>query len=399
MSFNEVVNRRNTGSVKWDMMDEFQKPKDVLPLWVADMDFKAPEGVLKALMDRVDHGVLGYTQPTDSYYEAVVNWMMHRHNWRIKKDWIIITPGIVPALNFVVQAFTKAGEGVLIQRPVYNPFMEAVVNNGRKLVNSTLVFNKDRYEIDFEDVEKRIVENNVKLFIMCSPHNPVGRVWTREELITLGDICLKHDVLVVVDEIHHDLVFKSNKHIPFASLGEKYSNNCITCTAPSKTFNIAGLQLSNLIIENKEILQKLNSYLESMALTMSNIFGIIASEAAYNTGEEWLEELLDYIEGNKKLVQEFIAEKFPFIKVIDSEATYLLWVDFRGLGMKREELNHFLLQEAKLWVNDGMIYGEEGSGFQRINIACPRSLLEKGLQQLEDALQKHLEAAAMPPRT
>jgi cystathionine beta-lyase len=398
MSFNEVVNRKNTGSVKWDMMDEFQKPKDVLPLWVADMDFKAPEGVLKALMDRVDHGVLGYTQPTDSYYEAVVNWMMHRHNWRIKKDWIIITPGIVPALNFVVQIFTKAGEGVLIQRPVYNPFMEAVVNNGRKLVNSTLVFNKDRYEIDFEDVEKRIVENNVKLFILCSPHNPVGRVWTREELITLGDICLKHDVLVVVDEIHHDLVFKSNKHIPFASLGEKYSNNCITCTAPSKTFNIAGLQLSNLIIENKEILQKLNSYLESMALTMSNIFGIIASEAAYNTGEEWLEELLDYIEGNKKLVQEFIAEKFPVIKVIDSEATYLLWVDFRGLGMKREELNHFLLQEAKLWVNDGMIYGEEGSGFQRINIACPRSLLEKGLQQLEDALQKHLEAASMPPR-
>ncbi|HYE10550.1 MAG TPA: MalY/PatB family protein [Patescibacteria group bacterium] len=390
MSFNEVVNRKNTGSVKWDMMDEFQKPKDVLPLWVADMDFKAPEGVLKALMDRVDHGVLGYTQPTDSYYEAVVNWMMYRHNWRIKKDWIIITPGIVPALNFVVQIFTKAGEGVLVQRPVYNPFMEAVVNNGRKLVNSTLVFNKDRYEIDFEDVEKRIVENNVKLFILCSPHNPVGRVWTREELITLGDICLKHDVLVVVDEIHHDLVFKSNKHIPFASLGEKYSNNCITCTAPSKTFNIAGLQLSNLIIENKEILQKLNSYLESMALTMSNIFGIIASEAAYNTGEEWLEELLDYIEGNKKLVQEFIAEKFPVIKVIDSEATYLLWIDFRGLGMKREELNHFLLQEAKLWVNDGVIYGEEGSGFQRINIACPRSLLEKGLQQLEDALQKHL---------
>ncbi|MDF2530637.1 MAG: hemolysin [Clostridia bacterium] len=390
MNFNDVVNRKNTGSIKWDMMDQFQKPKDVLPLWVADMDFRAPEGVLKVLMDRVEHGILGYTKPGDSYYEAVVNWMMRRHNWRIKREWILITPGIVPALNFVVQIFTKAGEGVLIQRPVYNPFMEAVVNNGRKLVNSTLVFNKDRYEIDFEDVEKRIVENNVKLFILCSPHNPVGRVWTREELITLGDICLKHDVLVVVDEIHHDLVFKSNKHIPFASLGEKYSNNCITCTAPSKTFNIAGLQLSNLIIENKEILQKLNSYLESMALTMSNIFGIIASEAAYNTGEEWLEELLDYIEGNKKLVQEFMTEKFPVIKVIDSEATYLLWVDFRGLGMKREELSNFLLQEAKLWVNDGIIYGEEGSGFQRINIACPRSLLEKGLQQLEEALHKHL---------
>jgi cystathionine beta-lyase len=392
MNFNDVVDRKNTGSIKWDMMDQFQKPKDVLPLWVADMDFKAPEGVLKALKDRVEHGILGYTKPGDSYYEAVVNWMMRRHDWRIKREWIVITPGIVPALNFIVQAFTKVGDSVLVQRPVYNPFMEAVVNNGRKLVNSPLVLKNDRYEIDFEDVEKAIVENNVKLFILCSPHNPVGRVWNRDELITLGDICLKYNVFVVVDEIHHDLVFKGNKHIPFASLGEEYSKKCITCTAPSKTFNLAGLQLSNVIIENQEILQKLNSYLEGMALTMGNIFGIIGFEAAYNTGEEWLEELMDYIEDNKKMVQEFMAEKFPVIRVIDSEATYLLWVDFRGLGMRQEELNHFLLHEAKLWLNDGRIYGEEGDGFERINIACPRSLLEKGLKQLEEALRKHFEA-------
>jgi cystathionine beta-lyase len=240
--------------------------------------------------------------------------------------------------------------------------------------------------MDFEDFEKKIVNNEVKLFILCSPHNPVGRVWTREELTIIGDICLKHNVLVVADEIHHDLVFKGKRHIPFASLGSKYSNICITCTAPSKTFNLAGLQISNIIIENKEILKRLNSYLESIALTMSNVFGIIGSEAAYNTGEEWLEELIDYIEANKKLVQKFMVEKLPNIKVIDSDATYLLWIDFRGLGLEQAELDKFLAEEAKLWLNAGYIYGEEGFGFERLNLACPRSILEKGLKQLEGAI-------------
>ena len=386
MNFDEVINRENTGSVKWDTKEEHGVPEDILPLWVADMDFMAPKGVIKALSDRVEHGIFGYSQPTDSYYDAVINWMARRHDWKIQKDWIIIAPGIVPAIHFAVQTYTEEGEGVLIQRPVYNPFTEAVENNGRKLVNSSLVLKGDNYEIDFEDFEKKIVDNKVKLFILCNPHNPVGRVWTKEELITMGDICLKHSVLVVADEIHHDLVFKGKKHIPFATLGPKYSNNCITCTAPSKTFNLAGLQISNIIIENKEILIRLNTYLESIALTMSNVFGIIGSEAAYNTGEEWLEELIVYIEGNKKLIQEFMTEKFPMIKIIDSEATYLLWVDFRGLDMEKEELEKFLKEEAKLWLNDGTIYGDEGCGFERINLACPRTILEKGLKQLEDAL-------------
>lgn len=388
MDFDNVINRKNTGSVKWDMMEKFEKPYDVLPFWVADMDFKAPVGVLNALTERVKHGVFGYTLPTETYYEAVVNWMESRHNWKINKDWIIITPGIVPTLNFILQAFTKVGEGILIQRPVYNPFTNAVVNNGRMVVNSPLILKDGRYEIDFEDFEKKIIENDVNLFILCSPHNPVGRVWSKEELITMGDICLKYNVLVVVDEIHHDLVFKSQKHIPFASLGQIYSNNCITCTAPSKTFNLAGLQISNIIIENKEIFQKLNTYLENVTLIMTNTFGIIGSEAAYNTGEAWLEELIDYLEDNKKYVQKFMANKLPMIKVIDSEATYLLWVDFRGLGMEQDELERFIVQDAKLWLNDGYTYGEEGSGFERINIACPRAILKIGLKRLEKALNK-----------
>lgn len=386
MDFNEVINRRGTGSIKWDTMEEHGVPCDILPLWVADMDFKAPAGVIEALSERVEHGVFGYTVPTDSYYNAVINWMDRRHGWKIEKGWIIIAPGIVPAIHFAVQTYTKEGDGVLIQRPVYNPFTEAVTNNGRNLINSSLVLKGDRYEIDFEDFEKKIEDNKVKLFILCSPHNPVGRVWSREELTAMGDICLKHNVLVVADEIHHDLVFRGKRHIPFASLGSKYSNNCITCTAASKTFNLAGLQVSNIIIENKEILKRLNSYLESIALTMANVFGIIGSEAAYNTGEVWLQELLAYIEGNKKFVQTFMAEKFPRIKVIDNEATYLLWVDFRSLDMETAELEKFLAEEAKLWLNGGTIYGEEGEGFQRINIACPRSTLEAGLKQLENTL-------------
>jgi cysteine-S-conjugate beta-lyase len=390
MNFDEVINRKNTGSVKWDTMKEYGMPSDILPLWVADMDFKAPVGVIKALSDRVGHGIFGYTLPTDSYYDAVINWMNRRHDWGVQKEWIIIVPGIVPAIHFAVQTYTKEGDGVLVQRPVYNPFTDAVVKNGRKLINSPLVLKGDRYEIDFEDFEKKIVDNEVKLFILCSPHNPVGRVWTREELQGMGDICLKHNVLVVADEIHHDLIFKDKKHIPFASLGSKYSNICITCTSPSKTFNLAGLQISNIIIENKEILIRLNSYLESIALTMSNIFGMIGAEAAYNTGEEWLEELIDYIEVNKELVQKFMAEKFPSIKVLDSEATYLLWIDFRGLGMGKVELERFLAEDAKLWLTAGDTYGDEGFGFERMNLACPRSTIEKGLKQLEDALINRL---------
>jgi len=388
MNFNEIINRKNTGSIKWDMMEQFQKPLDVLPLWVADMDFKAPIGVLNALSEVIEHGVFGYTTPRQSYYEAVVNWMRRRHDWQIKKDWIIVTPGVVPIIHFIVAQFTKPLDSVLIQRPVYSPFTDVILDNGRTLVNSSLEIRNGRYEIDFIDFEKKIIDNQVKLFILCNPHNPIGRVWTKEELITIGDICLKYNVLVVVDEIHHDLVFKKYKHIPFASLGHRYGNNCITCTAPSKTFNLGGLKVANIIVENQEIFEKLTSYLESIDLIMCNTFGIIGCESAYLTGETWLNELMDYIESNKKYVQDFITKKLPMIKVIDSEATYLLWIDFRGLGLNKLELENFLIQEAKLWLNHGDSYGEEGSGFQRLNLACSHAILEDGLVQLEKALFK-----------
>ncbi len=388
MNFDAVLDRKNTGSMKWDMMEKLNKPKDVLPLWVADMDFKAPDGVIQVLEERIKHGVFGYTKPTSAYYNAIINWMEKRHDWKVKKESIVATPGIVPVLNFIIQEFTQKGDGVLIQRPVYHPFSKAIIQNDRTLINSPLVLNENRYEIDFLDFENKIRDNQVKLFILCSPHNPVGRVWTNEELKTMGDICIKHNVLILVDEIHHDLVFKSYKHIPFASLGQKYANYCITCTAPSKTFNLAGLKVANIIIDNQEILDKFKAYLQRISLMSINMLGISACEAAYQTGGAWLDGLMDYIDENKKYVKEFIEEKFSMINVIDSEATYLLWIDFRNLGLTNKKLEAFMLNEAKLWLNDGYIFGEEGSGFQRMNIACPRSTLVQALKQLEQALQK-----------
>jgi len=376
--FDEFVNRRNTASVKWDMA-----PFDVLPLWVADMDFKAPNEVLEVLKERILHGIFGYTYPQDSYYQAVIDWMKRRHNWQIEKDWIIITPGIVTALFIIVQAFTKEKDAVLIQQPVYNPFMDAVIKNNRKLVNSPLVNVDGYYQIDFVDFEQKIIDNDVKLFIMCSPHNPVGRVWTKEELIKIGEICLKHNVLIVTDEIHHDLVFKGNKHIPFASISSEFSNQCITCTAPSKTFNLAGLKISNIIIENKTIRDKYLDFIKKISLGSSNIFGLLACEASYNKGEKWLEQVMTYIEDNKKLVIGFFAKNFPQIKITNSEATYLLWIDCRALNIDHKNLENLLYNDAKLWLNQGYVYGEEGEGFVRLNLACTREVLKEALERIK----------------
>ena len=384
VSFNETIIRRNTASIKWDLCKD-----DVLPLWVADMDFKSPKEVIKALNDRVMHGVYGYTYVEDSYYEAIINWMKKRHNWEIEKDWIVITPGIVSALNIIIQTFTKEGDSVLIQRPVYNPFSNAIEKNNRTLVNSPLVYNDNTYEIDFVDFEQKIVSHDVKLFIMCSPHNPVGRVWKKSELEKIGDICLKHNVLIIVDEIHHDLVFKEYKHIPLAALGKKYLENSITCTAPSKSFNLAGLKLSNIIIGNPEARAKFTDYLESISLTSSNIFAMVACRAAYNHGGYWLDQVMEYIKANKIYVKNYLAKHHPQIKVVDSEATYLMWLDFSYLKMDNETLANFMLNEAKLWLNHGYVYGEEGSGFERLNIATSRSLLEEALKRLSLALNKY----------
>lgn len=378
IDFDESVNRRNTGSVKWDM-----SPHDVLPLWVADMDFKVPQEVIRVLKERVMHGVFGYTYPQDSYYQAVIDWMKRRHNWQIEKDWIIITPGIVTALYIIVQAFTKEEDAILVQQPVYNPFMNAITDNKRKLVNSPLVNVDGYYKINFEDFEQKIIDNNVKLFIMCSPHNPVGRVWTKEELMKMGEICLKHNVLIVVDEIHHDLVYKAYKHIPFASINTEFSNQCITCTAPSKTFNLAGLKVSNIIIENKTIRKKYLDFIKRISLGTSNTFGLLACETSYNYGDKWLEDVIEYIEENKKLVIDYFAKNFPQIKITNSEATYLLWIDCRSLNIDYKELEEKMFNDAKVWLNHGYVYGDEGKGFVRLNLACTKEVLKQALERMK----------------
>lgn len=379
----EFVNRKNTNSVKWDSV-----PEDVLPLWVADMDFPSPPKVIEALVSRAQHGVYGYTVIPDSYYDAIINWMKKRHNWEIKKEWIIITPGVVSALYYIVQTFTSEDDSVLVQQPVYNPFFNVVKNNNRNLVLSPLLLKDNHYEIDFLELEEKIIKHQVKLFILCSPHNPVGRVWTKEELTNIAEICLKHNVLLAVDEIHHDLVYKGYKHIPLASLKKEYSNICITCTAPSKTFNLAGLHTSNIIIENKELREKLRKFLKKLGGTHPSIFGMLACEVAYQTGEAWLEEVLVYLEENKNYVFKYIEENLPLIKVIKPEATYLMWLDCRKLNLSNNELLNFFLHEAKLYLNHGYVYGDEGSGFVRLNIGCHRSTLEQALEQLKEAYDK-----------
>lgn len=384
MEFDRRIDRRITHSRKW--MIEEPMPLDVIPLWVADMDFEAPKTVIEALKERVDHGIFGYTVIPDTYYEAVKGWMKRRHNFLVNRDWITIVPGIVTALNVIVQAFTSQGDAVIIQRPVYHPFSFAVENNGRKLVNSPLVINGNRYEMNFEDFEQKIIKYKVKLFILCSPHNPVGRVWSKDELKRVADLCLKHGVLMVVDEIHHDLIYKGVKHTTLATLDHTYSMNTITCTAPSKTFNLAGLQVANVIIENENIRKDFQKNLRNLAVPPTNIFGRIGCEVAYQTGDEWLDHLMDYLEGNKNFVKQFIEERLPLLRMIDTEATYLLWIDFRGLGLNDEDLEHFLIHEAKLWLNKGVMFGEEGRGYARMNIGCPRTLIEQALINLEAAI-------------
>lgn len=382
-NFDEVINRRNTNSVKWDT----SQGEDILPMWVADMDFKAADPIIKVLEKRVQHGVFGYAAIPDSYYDAEVNWWYKRHNFKIKKEWIEVSTGVIPSLSAVVQAFTEPGDKVLIQSPVYNYFNTSITNNGCDIVLNELKYNGEHYEIDFDDFEKKASDKKVKIFILCNPHNPVGRVWSKDELERLGEICIKHSVLVLVDEAHRDLVYKGNKHISFASISERFLMNSITCTAPSKTFNLAGLKTSNIIAANEEYRKKVNRSLNVNEAIEPNVFGIEALIAAYNEGEEWLDQLLDYIEGNRDYLIDFINERIPELRVVKPEATYLIWIDCRSLGMSSKELGKKILEEGRLRINDGCTYGEAGEGFIRINIACPRELLIEGLERLEKAVK------------
>ena len=384
--FDEVIDRTNYHSVKWDELETTFGAKDVFPMWVADMEFRSPQPVIEAIKKAAEHGIYGYTSRPDSYYKAIIDWMERRHNWKVKKDWLAFSPGVVPALGFIIRAFTQPGDKIVVQPPVYYPFFRVIENNGCHVVNNPLKLSNKKYFIDWEDLERKVDDPRVRLLILCSPHNPVGRVWQEEELIILGEICLKHNIIVVSDEIHADILFKGYKHIPFASISPAFAHNSITCTAPSKTFNLAGLQTSTIIIPNKKYYKIYNNSLDNLALDENNVFGLVALEAAYRYGEEWLEQLLSYLNENLKFLVKYFKESIPKIKVIKPEGTYLIWLDCRQLGLGAKDLNNFMIKKAGVALDDGHWFGAEGKGFMRINIACPRSFLEEGLGRIERAV-------------
>ncbi len=384
-NFNEMIDRRGTDCLKYDFSAERGKPEGVLPLWIADMDFQAPPLVLERLSEVVNHGIFGYSDSKTDYILALKNWFEKRFQWSIQEEWLIKTPGIVFAIAAAIHAFTKEGEAVLIQQPVYYPFRETILENERKLVNSPLIRRGDRYEIDFEDFEDKIIQEKVKLFIFCSPHNPVGRVWKEEELKRIGEICLKHGVIVVSDEIHCDFVYPDHKHTVFASISKEISNITITCTAPSKTFNIAGLQISNIIIENPLFREKIKKAIGRTGYSQVNQIGLAACQAAYEGGEEWLEELKLYLKENVDYTRTFLKENLPKVMLIEPEGTYLLWLDFKAYNLTEKEREELMLKKAGLWLDSGSMFGPDGKGYERINIACPRAVLDKALHQLGEA--------------
>ncbi|MCL2054923.1 MAG: pyridoxal phosphate-dependent aminotransferase [Oscillospiraceae bacterium] len=380
-NFDIIHDRKNTGSLKWDCAEKRGKPADVLPLWVADMDFKVPAEVEEALVKSARHGIFGYSEPEDSYFEAVQSWFSERFGYKSETEWIVLTPGIVFALAVAVRSFTEAGDSVMLQQPVYHPFANVILDNSRKLVNNSLVYRDGRYSIDFEDFERKIIKNKVKLFILCSPHNPVGRVWTAEELTKMGEICLRHKVLVASDEIHCDFVYEPHRHTVFAALNPKFADNSIILTSPGKTFNLAGLQASNIFITNPDLRKRFVDGLEASGYSQLNTMGLVSCEAAYRYGGSWLDELKEYLAGNIRAVSEF-AEAAG-IKLIPTEGTYLVWLDFSSLGIKNRRLEDLFLNQAKLWLCNGLIFGKEGEEFWRINIACPRKILEEALERIK----------------
>ena len=386
-NFDKNIDRAHTGSVKWEFAPDWndpdeknrinacEDPNQVLPMWVADMDFACPEPIIRALKQRVDHGIFGYTRPDSGDLAAVVDWMKKRHGWHIKSDWIVSTPGVVPAIHMMVQAFTQAGDKVLVQQPVYYPFFSAIKSNDCRIVSNSLVLTDNQYHMDFEDLEEKTTDPKVKLAILCHPHNPVGRVWNAEELRQFGQICMQNNVMVISDEIHADLIYPGQHFVPFDMVDSNFSQNSITCTAPSKTFNLAGLQTSNIIIANKNIRDKFKLAIQSTGLFGVNPFGLTACRAAYEHGEHWLDALLQYLHENLRSMTQYFSDNIPAIKVIQPEGTYLVWLDCRSLGLNNHKLNDLFLNQAGVCLDPGSLFGPEGDGFQRINIACPRSLL------------------------
>lgn len=385
--FDSVHNRKNTDSIKWDFGMQRKGREDLLPLWVADMDFKLPGDILDDISKRVEHGIFGYTDPGDEYLNTVSNWFERRHGFSVKGKAITVTPGVVYAIGLAIRAFTKPGDAVIIQQPVYYPFKDIIELNDRKPVNNQLVYKDDHYEIDFDDFERKIAENDVKLFILCSPHNPVGRVWTRSELTRLGEICAAHDVYVFSDEIHSDFVYPGHEHVPFITLDEKLTKKLIVGTSASKTFNLAGLQTANIFIPDDSMHRAFDLENSRNGYSQPNALGMTATMSAYKNGEEWLDELLSYLEGNLQFVRDFLKEKLPEVKLIEPEGTYLIWLDFSEVTDNHKELEDIIVNKAKLWLDPGVIFGHETALFERINIACPRTTLKEALERLYEGLQ------------
>jgi len=379
-NFDEVIPRRNTDSIKWDLAQD-----GVLPMWVADMDFRTAPAIINALEKRVQQGVFGYPLTPQGFYDAIQGWWQKRHGFTVEKDWLVPVPSILESLSIIMKTFTKPGEKVLLQSPGYNHFFTVIEQGGCEVLTNDLVCENGNYTMDFDDFEKKASDPAVKLFLLCNPHNPVGRVWTREELLRIGEICIKNDVLVMSDEIHSDLVFEGREHIPFASLGSDFQMKSITCSSPSKTFNLAGIQTAYLICPDPNLKKQVEQTLQIHGILFLNSFASDALIAAYNEGEEWMEELKTYLFGNYQYLRGFVEEHFPYLKVTPLEATYLIWIDVSALQRSAKEITSALLKEQQLWINPGTMYGANGEGFVRINIACPRELLVDGLERLRSA--------------
>lgn len=384
-NFDQIIDRKNTSCLKYDFGMQRKGRTDLLPMWVADMDFSLPEEILADFHKRIDHGIFGYTDPDAEYYAALDRWFSVHHGYHIQPEWVTLGCGVVYGLATGVKAFTEPGDAVLIQQPVYYPFREVIEDNGRKFVNSQLHYENGKYTIDFTDFEQKIEDNNVKIFLLCSPHNPAGRVWTKEELTRMVDICLKHNVIILDDEIHCDFVYAPHHFTSFLALDEKYRNNLVVFNSPSKTFNVAGLQPGNIIIPDENLRKRYRKANAATGYSQGSIMGQVAVKSCYTKGDEWVKELVEYIAGNIAWVRDFVKENFSKATFVEPEGTYLVWIDFSGYGLSDDELEHLVTDEAKLWLDSGKIFGPATAQFERFNMACPRSTVEKAFQQLKAA--------------
>ena len=387
-NFDEIIDRSGTNSSKWEpeVLKELFGEPDLMPFWVADMDFKVAEPIVEAIVKAAQHGIYGYSNRPASYYQAIIDWTERRFGWKLEKEWIEYTPGIVPAVNYAIQAFCMPGDNVLIQQPVYYPFANAINNNGCHVVSNDLIFDGEKYNMDIKDLEEKLKDPKTTMMILCSPHNPVSRIWSREELKKVAQLCLENEVLLISDEIHNDLVFSGYKHTIFGLVGDEYLNNLIVCTAPSKTFNMAGMQSSNVIIPNSSLMRRFRRVLERNSIGSQNPLSIVSLEAAYKHGEEWLEQLLEYLEGNIQFIDEYMKNNIPKARMIKPQATYLAWIDFSAYVDEGSKIEELMAKKGKIAMDGGTWFGSQGAGFMRLNFACPRELLRQGLDRMKLAI-------------